>query len=119
MKKYNIAMFLITAMLALILGAPVILAADTSGTTTATPWYLSADLIAAVIALATSALAIWQNKEKRTAQKVSETLVVAIEQASRIPAVAEKENELKAKIKEVTTKAGVEPVVNKLVKLLT
>jgi hypothetical protein len=117
MKKYKVIM-LVTAILAVAI--PVINAADAaSGSAAAAPWYLSTDIIAAVIALATGALAIWQNKEKRTAQKVSETLVVAIEQASKIPAVAEKERELKAKIKEVTTKAGVEPVVNKLVNLLT
>ena len=83
------------------------------------PWYMNGTLWTALIAFVAGAFAIWQNKEKRTAEKVSQTLVLAIEQASKIPEVVEEEKKIKAKIKEVTTKNGVEPIVNKLIDLLT
>jgi hypothetical protein len=84
-----------------------------------TPWYLSAGFFSSVIAFVTSVLAIWQGAGKKTAQKVSETLVVAIEEASKIPAVAEHEEKIKAKIREVNERYHIEPVVNALVKKLT
>ncbi len=83
------------------------------------PWWSGAEVISAVIALATGLIAVWQHKEKKTAQKVSESLVLAIEAATKIPAVADKEKAIKAKIRETVTDLGVQPVVHRLVKDLT
>lgn len=86
----------------------------------------SAGIIGIVIAAVTSLYGIWAHKEKNaavkektTAQKVSETLVVAIEAASKIPAVQEKEKEIKKLISDKAKEAGVEPVLNLLVKRFT
>jgi hypothetical protein len=120
MKKQNLRL-LIAACAALLCGvlcAPLLQAAGETGAA-ASPWYLSAGFFSAVIALFTGALAIWQNAEKRTAQKVSETLVLAIEEASKIPAIAEKEKVIKEKIREVNERYHVEPVVAALVRRLT
>lgn len=118
-KSKRIIQWLLAALFVLAIPLAAHAADTVAATADASPWYFSGALWSAVIAVAAGALAIWQNKEKRTAQKVSETLVLAIEEASKIPAVAAKEGQIKAKIKEVTTKNGVEPVVNKLVELLT
>ena len=85
----------------------------------ATPWYFSGETIAAVIALFTGLVAIWQKGEATKAQKISRTLILGIESATKIPAVAEKQKAIKEEIQRVATKYEVEPVLNALVKQLT
>ncbi|MFA6962428.1 MAG: hypothetical protein WC205_16860 [Opitutaceae bacterium] len=91
----------------------------TSAATTTTPWYADGAVIGAVIAAVTSLLAIWQHGEKKTAQKVSESLVVAIESATKIPAVAAQEKAIKAKIKSVAEDYGVQPLLDRIVQDVT
>lgn len=83
------------------------------------PWWSGPEVISAVIALATGLIAVWQRKEKKTAQKVSESLVLAIEAATKIPAVGDKEKAIKARIRTETERLGVAPLVHRLVKDLT
>jgi hypothetical protein len=130
MKTHTTLKFLIAACAALVLGAiaapfvsaapPLMPFAQAAADTAATvPWYLNGNvwfgLVSGLLAITT----IWQNKEKAKSRKIAETLVVAIEAASKIPEVAEAEQKLKAKIQEKAVAAGVEPALNKLVKLLT
>lgn len=118
-KNWILALAAFTV-LALGLAPIAALAADTiNSTAPSTPWYFSSELLAGAIAFFSGIIAIWKNEQKKTAQKVSETLVLAIEEASKIPAVAEKEKAIKAKVQEVTQKYNVEPVVKKLVEKLT
>ncbi|MDR2673892.1 MAG: hypothetical protein LBC18_03245 [Opitutaceae bacterium] len=130
MKTHTTLKLLVAACAALVIGAiaapflhagamPLFAQAADAAPAAAAPGWLSTGLVSAVIALITGALAIWQNAEKKTAQKVSETLVLAIEQASQIPAVAEHEKKIKEKIQEVNERYHVEPLVNALVKKLT
>jgi hypothetical protein len=90
-----------------------------AGAEVAAPWWSGPEALSAVFALVTGLFAVWTHKEKRTAQRVSESLILGIEAASKIPAVAEKERAFKAKIKEVTRDYGVGPVVAALVSRLT
>ncbi|HEY0966947.1 MAG TPA: hypothetical protein VGD88_06130 [Opitutaceae bacterium] len=85
----------------------------------AAPWYFSGETIAAVIALFTGLVAIWQKGEATKAQKISRTLILGIESATKIPAVAAKQKEIKEEIQRVATRYEVEPVLNALVKQLT
>lgn len=101
-------------------------AADIKITPASSPSLDSAGIIGIVIAAITSLYGIWAHKEKNAAvkektvaQKVSETLVVAIEAASKIPAVEAKEQEIKKLISDKAKEAGVEPVLNLLVKRFT
>lgn len=90
-----------------------------TGETVSAPWWSGAEAISAVIALCTGLIAVWQRNEKKTAQKVNESLVIAIEAATKIPAVAAQEKAIKAKIRTVTDDLGVAPLVHRLVKDLT
>jgi ABC-type nickel/cobalt efflux system permease component RcnA len=121
MNKYKLLFLsLIVACMAVLCLPATALAADAAATDgDATPLWLSPGFYSALIALATGMIAIWQNAAKKTAQKVSETLVLAIEEASKIPAVADKEKEIKKKIQEVNERYHIEPVVKKLVEKLT
>lgn len=85
----------------------------------AAPWWSGPEAISAIIALATGLFAVWQHKEKKTAQKVSESLVIAIEAATKIPAVAAQEKLIKSKIKGIAEDYGVGPVLHRLVKDVT
>jgi hypothetical protein len=85
----------------------------------ATPWYLSTEFFAAIFSTVAGIVAILQNKAKTTAEKVSASLVVAIEAASKIPQVAEHEKAIKAKLQEKLTKSGAQPVVAALLEHLT
>ncbi|MDR1279329.1 MAG: hypothetical protein LBK99_00715 [Opitutaceae bacterium] len=115
----------VVALATLLAIAPHALAQDAAAATPAataadaTPWYLSPSLFSSVIALLTGAIAIWKNQQASTAQKVSASLVMAIEEASKIPAVADQEKKIKAKVQEVTERYDVGPVVAALVKKLT
>jgi hypothetical protein len=98
---------------------------DTSATVAA-PFYTDGAFIGAVIAGIMSLVALWSHnekntaiKDKTTAQKVSESLVIAIETATKIPAFAEKEKAFKQAINEKVTKLGVQPLVHRLVKDVT
>lgn len=86
---------------------------------TPTPVWLSTEFFAALFAAAAGIVAIWQNKEKKTAQKVSASLVVAMEAASKIPVVAEHEKAIKAKLRQKLEASGAQPVVERLLKNLT
>lgn len=106
---------------------PLLLAqVDTSGTTATTapadaaaPWYLNGAMWLALITAALGIAAVWQNKEKRTADKINETLVLGIEAASRIPEVQAYEKKIKQQIQTQAQKAGVQPALDKIVQLLT
>jgi uncharacterized membrane protein len=101
----------------------IVLAGDTAAADTVvsstTPWYLSTSFIAAAVAAIPSLIAIWQNKSKKAAQKLNETLVKGIELATTIPEVVAAEKKVKDKIKETAEKYGVEPLLHRLVKDLT
>jgi hypothetical protein len=99
--------------------APAPSAPDKSITLPATPWYADGAVIGAAIAAITSLLAIWSHKEKSKAQMVSESLVVAIEAASKIPQVAAQEKAIKAKLKSEFEALGVQPLVDRIVQDLT
>ena len=84
-----------------------------------TPWYADGTVIAGFIAFITSITAIWSHTEKRTAQKISESLVAGIEAATKIPAVAAQEKIIKARIQAVATDYGVQPLLDKIVQEVT
>lgn len=83
------------------------------------PWYSDGAVIGIIISSIMSLVAVWSHKSKKTAQKVSESLVIAIEAATKIPAVAEKEKLIKAKLRQEFEDIGVQPLVHRLVKDLT
>jgi hypothetical protein len=92
---------------------------DTVALTPPAPWYADGAVIGGIIAALTSIFAIWSNKQMRTAEKISRSLVEAIEVASRIPAVATKEKEIKQSINATVTRLGVQPLVHRIVKDVT
>ena len=83
------------------------------------PFYTDGAFIGAVVAGFMSLVAVWQNAKKNTAQKVAESLVQAIEIATKIPAVAEKEKAIKQSINRTVTDLGVQPLVHRIVKDVT
>ncbi|MES2696913.1 MAG: hypothetical protein V4773_25835 [Verrucomicrobiota bacterium] len=85
----------------------------------ATPFYSSSEFWSAIIAAIGGLIAIWKNSQASTSKKVNESLVLAIEEATKIPEVAAFEQRIKGKIRETATKAGVQPVLHRLVKDLT
>lgn len=112
--------FLLVAFFYAVLTLPAHAAeAGAEAVATAVPWYADGAVIGGVIAAVTSLLALWANKAKNTAQKVSESLVIAIETASKIPAVAEKEKAIKQAINAKVTELGVQPLVHRIVKDVT
>lgn len=130
MKHITRLLFAMAALAALVCFSTPTLHADTAppevaaevvadAAPAAHPWYADGAFIGGIIAAFTSIVAIWQNKGKKTAQKVSESLVQAIEVATRIPAVAEKEKEIKRSINATVTKLGVQPLVHRIVKDVT
>jgi len=76
-------------------------------------------ILTAAVALISGLFGIWSHKQKKTAQKVAESLVVGIEAASRIPAIAEKEKQIKATIQRRAEAYGVQPVLHEIVKRVT
>jgi membrane protein implicated in regulation of membrane protease activity len=99
----------------------IVLAGDTAAAaaSSTTPWWQSTGFIAAAVAFIPSVIAIWQNKSKKTAQKLNETLVEGIELAATIPEVVAAEKKIKDQIKATAEKYGVEPLLHRLVKDLT
>lgn len=122
MKSIRSFLLAAIAVMVVALFAPAIAAAadaTDAAMTAPTPWYLSTEAFAALFSLVAGTVAVWQNKQKTTAEKVSASLVVAIEAASKIPQVAEHEKAIKAKLNEKLTKSGAQPVVERLLRGLT
>lgn len=76
-------------------------------------------IISIVVALVSGLVAIWQRKEASTARKVTESIVLGVEQATKLPQVQAAEKQIKAKIRQQATDLGVEPLLNRVVKDLT
>lgn len=78
-----------------------------------------ATLLSIGLALATSLIAIWKNKQASTQRKIVESIVVGVEEATKLPQVREAEKRVKDTIRAKATELGVEPLLNRVVKDLT
>ncbi len=76
-------------------------------------------LVSIALALVSGLVAIWQNRKASTAQKVTESLVLGIEQATKLPQVQDAEKRIKGIIREKATELGVQPLLHRAVKDLT
>ncbi|HTJ77954.1 MAG TPA: hypothetical protein VL357_03085 [Rariglobus sp.] len=84
-----------------------------------TPWYADGTVISSIIAAVMAIFGVWSHTEKTTAQKITESLVVGIEQATKLPKVAAAEAEIKAKIQSVASDYGVQPLLDRIVQDIT
>ncbi len=89
--------------------AQVVAVEETSATT----------LVSIAIALITGLLAIWQKKEASTAKKITASIVLGVEQATKLPQVQEQERRIKGMIRAHAENLGVEPLLQRVVKDLT
>lgn len=71
------------------------------------------------LALVTSLIAIWKNKQASTSRKIVESIVVGVEEATKLPQVRDAEKRVKDTIRAKATELGVEPLLNRVVKDLT
>jgi hypothetical protein len=85
----------------------------------AIPFYASDTFWAVALALVSGIVAILRNKTATTAQKINAALVLGIEQATQLPEVAAAETKVKNLIRAKAQQAGVEPILNRIVKDLT
>ncbi len=76
-------------------------------------------IVSIALALVSGLVAIWQNRKASTAQKVTESLVLGIEQATKLPQVQEAEKRIKGIIRDKATQLGVQPLLHRAVKDLT
>lgn len=83
------------------------------------PFYASGEFWSGLFGVVAGIVAIWRNQAASTSRKVSETLVLAIEEATKLPGVAESEQRIKTLIREKATDLGVQPLLHRMVKNLT
>ncbi len=83
------------------------------------PWYANEALWSTLFAVAAGVFGIVRNSQLSTHQKINEALVLGIEQATKIPAVAAFENRIKADIQTRAAELGVQPVLHRIVQDLT
>ncbi len=76
-------------------------------------------LISIAIALVSGLIAIWQNKQASTARKITASIVLGVEQATKLPQVAAAEKQIKATIRQHAQDAGIQPLLDRLVQNLT
>lgn len=96
-------------------------AATTNATsaTAATPFYLNGELWSIVIAVVSGLVAVWKNAQANTHQKIAQSVILGVEQASKLPEVATYETKIKDTIRQVATDYGVQPILHDLVQQLT
>lgn len=83
---------------------------DSSSTTT---------IISVIVAVVSGLVAIWQNKSASTAKKVTQSVILGIEHATKLPEVAAMEKRIKATIRQKATDLGVQPLLHTAVRDLT
>lgn len=85
----------------------------------AAPFYASGEFWTGLFGLVAGIVAIWRNQAASTSRKVNETLVLAIEEATKLPGVVEAEQRIKQLIRDRATDYGVQPILHRIVKDLT
>lgn len=88
---------------------PAASATDTSMTT----------IVSLVLALVGGLVAIWKNSQASTAKKITQSLVLGVEQATQLPEVQHLEQKIKFTIREKAKDLGVQPLLHEVVKDLT
>ena len=83
------------------------------------PFYSTSEFWAGLFAVVTGIVAIWKNNQASTGAKINETLILAIEQATKLPGVSEHEQRIKRLIQSKATELGVHPLLHRLVQDLT
>jgi len=76
-------------------------------------------IISVAVALVSGLIAIWQNKQATTARKVTQSIVLGVEQATKLPQVQAAEKQIKATIRRQAEELGVQPILQRVVKDLT
>ncbi len=77
------------------------------------------ELWMALITIISGAIAIWQNQGKRTSQKIIDSVVLGVDEFSKLDVGEKEAKKLKASIKQKALEYGVEKILNKAVKGLT
>lgn len=76
-------------------------------------------LIAIALALVSGLAAIWQNQKATQSQKIAQSIILGVEQATRLPQVQEFEKKVKGTIAQKTRDLGIEKEVDALVQRVT
>lgn len=96
--------------------APVDAAAAATATGDATS---TTTLVSIALAVIAGLVAIWKNAQASTAQKITQSIVLGVEQATKLPHVQAAEAEIKATIRRKAQELGVQPLLHEIVKDLT
>jgi hypothetical protein len=83
------------------------------------PFYATEAFWATVLAVVSGLFGIWKNRQASTHQKINESLVLGIEQATKIPEVVAFESRIKKTIQASATGYGVQPLLHRIVQDLT
>jgi|GEM_PF-4886469 len=90
------------------------------------PFYVSGEFWTSLFALVAGLTAIWKHKaanaaqkELTTAQKITQSVILGVEAATKIPEVAEYEKTVKRIIRNKAEELGVQPLLNRAVRDLT
>ncbi len=82
-------------------------------------FYATGEFWSALFGLVAGIVAIWRNQTASAHQKVNESLVLAIEQVTKLPEVAAAEQRIKQAIQAKATALGVQPLLHRIVVDLT
>lgn len=85
----------------------------------AVPFYASGEFWTGLFGVAASLVAIWRNGAATNARKINDTLVLGIEEVTKLPGVAEHEQRIKTYLREKATDLGVQPLLHRIVQDLT
>lgn len=86
-------------------------AADESASTTT--------IVSIALAVIGGLVAIWKNKQASTAQKITQSVILGVEQATKLPQVQALEKQIKGNIRAKAAELGVQPLLHAVVKDLT
>lgn len=76
-------------------------------------------LVGIALALVSGLAAIWQNQKATQSQKIAQSIILGVEQATRLPQVQEFEKKVKGTIAQKTRDLGIEKEVDALVQRVT